>query len=153
MNYFKYDIVFQEIPDEISLVFSITGCSHRCHGCHSPELWNAKNGEPLTLTLIQSLLKQYQGSVSCVLFMGGEWEPETLEPFLISIRRQGLKTALYTGCEKDQVPPGLLENLDYLKTGPFIEARGGLASPTTNQKLFALKVNRPITAKEISSCL
>ena len=38
----RYDgaaVVFSEVPDEISLAISITGCPRRCPGCHSEYLW------------------------------------------------------------------------------------------------------------------
>lgn len=135
MNYLKYDIVFQEIPGEISLAFYITGCPLRCPGCHSPELWNPANGSKLTEEILQSLLVRYGRALSCVLFMGGEWEPETLTHFLQIIRQQSLKTALYTGREIDELPMNILTNLNYLKTGPWRAELGGLQSPRTNQKL------------------
>lgn len=135
MNYLKHDIVFQEIPGEISLAFYITGCSLRCHGCHSPELWNAQNGQPLTTKRIAELLRRYGSHLSCVLFMGGEWEPEALIEHLELVRRHHLKTALYTGREREELPDALIAHLDILKTGPWKAELGGLNSPTTNQKL------------------
>ena len=31
-------VVFAEIPDEVSLAINISCCPHRCPGCHSPYL-------------------------------------------------------------------------------------------------------------------
>lgn len=139
MNFIKYDIVFQEIPNEISLALYISGCPLRCKGCHSPELWNIQNGQKLSPELLSSLIDRYEGSASCLLFMGGEWEPESLIDFLMVAQKRNLKTALYTGHELEQLPPELVQNLNYLKTGPWIEKLGGLNSPTTNQKFYTLK--------------
>ena len=36
LKYAGYDIVFQEIPDEVTLAISLTNCPNRCPGCHSP---------------------------------------------------------------------------------------------------------------------
>ncbi len=38
MNYLTRQIVFREIPDEISLSYLITGCSLHCEGCHSVDV-------------------------------------------------------------------------------------------------------------------
>ena len=32
LNYYNYDIVCQEIPDEITLAINITGCPNHCQG-------------------------------------------------------------------------------------------------------------------------
>jgi anaerobic ribonucleoside-triphosphate reductase activating protein len=139
MNYLKHDIVFQEIPDEISLTFYCTGCQLHCKGCHSPELWNSQNGKPLSVELLQNLIRKYQGSISCVLFMGGEWEPQALVEFIQAAKAEKIKTALYTGRELEELPTDLTRQLDYLKTGPWKEELGGLDSPTTNQKFYHFK--------------
>jgi anaerobic ribonucleoside-triphosphate reductase activating protein len=136
MNYFKHDIVFQEIPGEISLSLSITGCRLQCEGCHSPELWSPRNGQRLSVPILNDLLQRYSGSISCVLFMGGEWEPTNLIEFLTLVRTRGLKTALYTGRELEELPSELVCHLDFLKTGPWKKNLGGLNSPNTNQKFI-----------------
>lgn len=134
MRVYKTDIVFQEIPGEISLAFYVCGCQVRCKGCHSPELWNDKNGSELTFADFQSLLKKYAGLVSCVLFMGGEWHEEELVQFFKSAA--GVKKALYTG--RTEISEQISQHLDYLKLGPWISELGGLTEKTTNQKLFKL---------------
>lgn len=139
MNYYKYDIVFQEVPGEISLAFYMTGCPLRCAGCHSTALWNAKNGQPLSTELLEKLLTQYEGYISCVLFMGGEWEAHELQTFLDLLENRNITRALYTGRELHELPPELVRRLDILKTGPWRPELGGLDSPHTNQKLHYLK--------------
>ncbi len=39
LKFYNYDVVCQEIPDEVTLAVNITGCPNRCEGCHSPWLW------------------------------------------------------------------------------------------------------------------
>lgn len=131
MNIYKHDILFQEVPGEISLAFYVCGCPLQCKGCHSPELWTEKNGETLTPDFYQRLLERYEGYASCVLFMGGEWHLTQLNGFLHTARERSFKTALYTGLE--EIPKVLEKNLDFVKLGPWREERGGLSSPTTNQ--------------------
>ena len=48
MNYSDIEIVLQEIPGEISICFTITGCALQCQDCHSPYLWKEENGKLLT---------------------------------------------------------------------------------------------------------
>lgn len=35
-----YDVTFQEVPNEVSLVIPISMCQNRCEGCHSAYLRN-----------------------------------------------------------------------------------------------------------------
>lgn len=145
MNYSEHHIVLAEIPGEVSLSFSVTGCDMACRGCHSPELQSASTGQELTPEFLKSLMDSNAGFISCVLFLGGEWEPLVLIPLLQIVKGYGLKTALYTG--RTKVSGELLSHLDYLKTGPYIEKLGGLQSTTTNQKLIEVNTNLDITHK------
>jgi anaerobic ribonucleoside-triphosphate reductase activating protein len=136
MRYYQKDIVFQEVPGEISICFFICGCPLRCPGCHSPFTWNENSGNLLTTNEYVRILDQYKGSLSCVLFMGGEWHEEELAVYLKIARERGLKTCLYTGLE--DVSSVLKKHLDYLKTGPWIASLGGLDSERTNQKMIQI---------------
>ena len=39
LKYNGYSIVMQEVPNEVSLAINISGCPHKCEGCHSKYLW------------------------------------------------------------------------------------------------------------------
>jgi len=112
-------IVWQEVPGEVSLAFLFSGCPLRCKGCHSADAWKEGIGTELTEDYLKGRLKRYRGLISCVLFMGGEWQPEALQKMLGIVTQAGLKACLYTGLER--------EELD------------GLDSPTTNQKFIDLR--------------
>lgn len=140
MNYYKSDIVLQEVPHEISLCFSICGCELRCEGCHSPFLWKKSAGTELSQTAFMNEIHKYRGLITCVLFMGGEWEKNQLIEFLKLAKKRGLKTCLYTGC--DNVDEDLKNELTFLKTGSWIASKGGLDSNHTNQNFIEVSSNR-----------
>lgn len=144
-NYANAEIVFQEVPDHISLLFTITGCQVGCKGCHSAETWKASRGTPLSHEKLVELLDKYQGLISCVVFLGGEWQPTVLLQHLQTIRARGLKTCLYTGLET--VPEQLSKQLDYLKTGRWDPKRGGLWSNNTNQQFTDLNSGQSLLHK------
>jgi anaerobic ribonucleoside-triphosphate reductase activating protein len=129
----SYDIVFTEIPGEVTLALNLSGCPNRCEGCHSPHL-REDIGEPLTDGLLEGLLETYGGSVTCVAFMGGDGDVPEVERLARSVRGHGLKTAWYSGREK--MPKE--DVFDYVKLGPYIASLGGLDSPTTNQRLYRI---------------
>ena len=39
LKYVNCGIVFQEIPDEVTLSINISNCPCHCPGCHSNYLW------------------------------------------------------------------------------------------------------------------
>lgn len=124
-------VVFQEVPNEISLCFSITGCKVGCKGCHSTELWSENNGSALTNESFINYLQRYQGLISCVVFFGGEWQASQLIEKLVIAKKFSLKTCLYSG--QEHISMTISQHLTYLKTGTWQAELGGLESPTTNQ--------------------
>lgn len=141
MNYYNYDIVLQEVPNEISLSFSITGCNLRCVGCHSPHLWKKSNGFELTDEVLKEIIDKYTGKITCVLFMGGEWYEKELISKLDIINKLGYNTCLYTGLEIDEISDDIKDRLTYIKYGKWDNEKGGLDSDKTNQIFLSLKGN------------
>ena len=132
----SYDVVCQEIPDEITLAVNISGCPNRCPGCHSPWLWEDE-GEALTEELLSALMDRYASAVTCFCFMGGDADPSEVERLARWIRGAypHLKTAWYSG--RESLPDGFdLKVLDFLKLGPYKAELGALKSPSTNQALY-----------------
>lgn len=134
----SYDIVFQEVPGEVTLALNISGCPNRCPGCHSPHL-REDIGEVLTEELIDGLTERYLAGLTCVCFMGGDQAPDEVAQLAAYVRGKGLKTAWYSG----QTPPATLkkgengwEAFDYVKAGPYVEELGGLKSKKTNQRFY-----------------
>ena len=138
MRYIKEDtnVVFSEVPDEITLAINISNCPHRCKGCHSPYLQKDK-GDELTYDVVADLINENEG-ISCVCFMGGDANKDELVALVTQVREKfpTLKTAVYSGDEKIYKP--YYNIFDYIKIGPYIEEKGPLNSKTTNQKMFYL---------------
>lgn len=135
----SYDIVFQEIPGEVTLALNLSGCPNRCEGCHSPHLRD-NIGAPLDDGMLHGLLAAYGTSVTCVCFMGGDAEPCEVERLALCVRENSggrLKTGWYSG--HPNFPAGCRAgSFDYVKLGPYIPARGGLRSPATNQRMYRI---------------
>ncbi|MDR1860896.1 MAG: 4Fe-4S cluster-binding domain-containing protein [Bacteroidales bacterium] len=131
----SYDIVFQEVPGEITLALNISGCPYRCRGCHSPHL-HGNIGEELSESLLDSLLDAYGASITCICFMGGDGAPHEVLSLARYARRRTAKTAWYSG--NTQVYDGAQLCFDYIKLGGYVEELGGLKSPHTNQRLYRI---------------
>lgn len=135
---YSYDIVCQEIPDEITLAVNISCCPNRCPGCHSPWLWE-DSGQEMTEELLSSLIDRYASAITCFCFMGGDADPMEIMRLSKWIRASypHIRTGWYSG--KETLPEGFdIKALDYLKLGPYIAELGGLKSPTTNQILYRI---------------
>lgn len=138
-NSLEPHVVFQEVPNEVSLAFLIMGCPLKCEGCHSQDTWQRDQGFLLTNNLFKNYLEKYQAMITCVVFMGGEWNSQALIEKLIIAKKHQLKTCLYTGLTK--APNRITQQLDYIKTGPWLSSLGGLDNPNTNQRFVDLNTN------------
>ena len=126
-------IVFEEIPDRVSLAVNITNCQNNCIGCHSPEL-RLNNGEELTEGIIDKLIKENYG-IDCFLFMGeGKDRGRLLELAKYIKHNYDLKVAIYSG--RNNVESDFYEVFDYIKVGEYKEEFGPLNKETTNQRLY-----------------
>ncbi len=143
LKYTDYDIVFQEIPNEVTLAINLSNCPHKCRGCHSPQLMQ-DIGERLTEREISKLLDKYGKSVTCVCFMGGDASPHSVERLAAFVKERTdgkMKTAWYSGEEKLK-PERKIQYFDFIKIGPYKEHLGGLRSKTTNQRLYKIQPSK-----------
>ena len=81
MKYVDTKIVFQELPNEITLAINISGCPCACIGCHSSYL-SQDIGELLTKEALQQLIRKNKG-ITAILFMGGDANPAYINKFCL----------------------------------------------------------------------
>ena len=135
LKYVDTKVVFAEIPDEITLAISISGCPCHCKGCHSAYL-----AEDIGVSLSEAgltLLIEANEGISCVAFMGGDASPKEVSLYAGFIKSMypNLKVAWYSG--RQELSPEIdLWNFDYIKLGPYKEECGPLDKKTTNQRFY-----------------
>lgn len=135
VKYYNAMVVFEEVPDEITIAINITNCPCNCRGCHSNFLWEDV-GTELSFKELDDLLKKNEG-VTCVCFMGGDREPNYINElaFFVKENHKGIKTAWYSG--RDEMSRAIsLDNFDFIKIGHYDEKFGGLDKRTTNQRMY-----------------
>ena len=136
LKYVNTGIVFQEIPDEVTLAINISNCPCHCPGCHSRYLWE-DIGLPLNTDAIDAFVEQYGTDITCISFMGGDADPKgvnLLAQYIHEVHPQ-FKVAWYSG--KTVISAAInKQDFDYIKIGPFIKHLGPLKKPTTNQRLY-----------------
>ena len=137
LKFVNYDVVFQEIPDEVTLAINISNCPNHCQGCHSSYLMQDV-GVVMTEDELTSILSTYRHDITCLAFMGGDNDPNSVMYFADWVHRtynREIKTAWYSG--KTDFPEGFNPSFfDYVKVGPYIQGFGPLKSKTTNQRLY-----------------
>lgn len=136
LKYANFDIVFQEIPDEVTLAINISNCPNHCPACHSKYLWD-DIGNVLDRHALDELVSHYQTGITCVCFMGGDADPYAVANLAMYVKSQyaPLKTGWYSG--KNELPTAFhSEAFDYIKLGHFDAKLGPLDSPTTNQRIM-----------------
>lgn len=136
----------------------VSGCPHRCKGCFNPETWDYNAGKPFTEKEVQKIIDSLKPEyISGLSLLGGEplAKQNRKEVALLVQKIKELfpdKTIwCWTGFlykdllsekEKDKNLSYLLDNLNVLIDGPFIESQKDLSlhyCGSKNQKVYFLK--------------
>jgi anaerobic ribonucleoside-triphosphate reductase activating protein len=98
-------------------------------------LWENK-GNPLDTKELYRLVEQYKTGITCVCFMGGDNEPESVAQLANQVKKNyGVKVAWYSG--KNDLPQNVsTDHFDYIKLGRYVAELGALDSATTNQRMM-----------------
>ena len=136
LKYVNTDIVFQEIPDEVTLAVNLSGCPCKCPGCHSKYLW-ADSGSVLDEATVERLIDSQKGEVTCLSLMGGDAQPQEVDRMAAWLRkhRPHLRIAWWSG-RSFLSPLVNTANFAYIKLGPYLPHLGPLKSERTNQRLY-----------------
>jgi len=126
---------FIDIPDQISLNIYAQGCKKRCNGCQNPDLQDFNGGKLLNISDIDSLLSDYS-LCGWVCWLGGDaiYQEESLIEFNKEFKKRGLRIALYTGLEFEELSESVLETLDLVVDGEWIGIP--VTDNTTNQSIW-----------------
>lgn len=139
LKYTDTQVVFREVPDEITLCINISGCKIGCKNCHSSYL-AGDIGTELYMDELYSLIKKNKG-ITCVAFMGGDADPKyvsTLASLVKIFSKYKLKVAWYSG--RQELDKNIkLKFFDFIKLGPYEEDKGPLTSKTTNQRFYKVE--------------
>lgn len=95
----------------------LAGCSHRCKGCHNPQSWEEKEGDPMTLDELLQIIKEEDFNVTLT---GGDplFHAEKTAILAQAIKEAGYTVWLYTGYTIEEI-----KESEYLsKPLPFLEA-------------------------------
>lgn len=132
-------ITLTEIPNRISVFFEIGNCTCHCDGCHSPELWDTNYTRPnMTVQeMIDYVHEQYKLGANAVVIMGG-WNNEEVSRTALILLLLDLSCEFQVGIYVGDDYLGCLPRLPikWIKAGRYEKDKGGLDSPTTNQRFY-----------------
>lgn len=140
------NIISGTIVDGEGLRTSIyfAGCKHHCKGCHNPESWDFNGGKDMTVDEIFNFIEANKFNVT---YSGGDPLFQNLDDLVFlskKIHNIGLNIWLYTGftieyLKKNSQYNKILENIDVIVDGPFIEEKKDLTLKfrgSSNQRII-----------------
>ena len=116
----------------IRFVLFLQGCRLHCPGCQNPQTWDFEGG---TLVPASEVLERIKSNplAKGVTFSGGEpfEQAEHLLPLAEELKAQGYHLMAFSGYTLEQLIQkpeclALLEKLDLLVDGPYVEAKKSL---------------------------
>ena len=127
------------------------GCPNHCPECHNPQSWDINNG---TMTSTEDLLKEIMSDpFANVTFSGGDpmFQAEGFAELARAIRKESSKDIwCFTGYKyenllKNPAQRALLEQIDVLVDGPFIEEQKDITlkfKGSANQRVIDMEKTR-----------
>ena len=138
----------------ISVSLWTQGCPHKCKGCHNPETWDFNGGyEDETNNIRGQIVKALSANNTQRNFsvLGGEplceQNIELVKEILLVVKAAypHIKVFLWTGYELEDIQDALiLEKVDVLITGPYIEEQRDITLPlrgSYNQKVLRKEID------------
>ena len=109
----------------------VQGCPHACKGCHNPDTHQFDGGRLMDTAEIIAEIRRKRKLLDGVTLSGGEpmCQTEACKEIADAAHEMGLNVWCYTGFtwnalmkEADPLRMALLENVDVLVDGPYIES-------------------------------
>lgn len=134
INSIRFNRSLVDGPGVRTVIF-FQGCDIHCKGCQNPSAWDMSKGTPCETDDLVNLLREKVANKKITLSGG---EPLMQKDAVLDIIKKlhDFDIALYTGHELNEVPAKLLQNVKYVKAGPFVEELKSSVTPfvgSTNQ--------------------
>lgn len=146
----KNDIVNGE---GVCVSFWTQGCPFKCKGCHNPQTWDFDGGKDLPNDIKGQIVKAISDNNITRNFsiLGGEplceQNIELVKEILLAVKAAypHIKVFLWTGYELEDIKDTfILEKVDVLITGPYIEEQRDITLPlrgSYNQKVLRKEID------------
>lgn len=129
MNYISFIPETCVDGDGMRASLYVSGCSHKCKGCHNPSTWDYNAGEKLTEKKMDEIIDYIKSNplLSGITISGGdplaEQNRQDLCVFLKKLKENNINVWVYTGYYYYQVKNiECMKYIDVLVDGPFVES-------------------------------
>lgn len=154
MNYHNITKADMLNGDGLRVVLWVSGCNHRCDGCHNKLTWDCKSGVPFDINAKEELFKELEKEyISGVTFSGGDpLHDNNLDDIVRLIQdikdNYSNKTIwLYTGytfdeIERDPIKWYIFCSCDVVVDGRFNQELSDISyhwAGSTNQRVIDVK--------------
>ena len=132
---------FIDIPGKISIAIFFAGCSIRCKGCQNKELWERAS---VTIMSLDNVLQKIDTHplADSIVFLGGEPTDQCTFLEQLCIKSVSKYKALYTGREFEALPTSLIDHLDMIVCGPYVQELSTNTWPaSSNQRILKRENN------------
>ena len=138
----------------LRVVVFLSGCTHRCTGCHNPETWNIKSGQTFTSDTIMEIMSELDKDyISGITLSGGDplHKGNLTEVYdLIKLIKQNHPNKsiwIYTGYKWEEISNDkermdIVSLCDVLCDGKFIKSLSDTNYPwvgSTNQRVISIQ--------------
>lgn len=147
------DIKYDTIVDGINFRNTVycAKCDVHCQGCHNPQSWNLKNGNPISINNLAKLLLENGNDIT---FSGGECslQAKAFTKLAKILKAEGRNIWLYSGHTYEELIENyntkkLLDSVDILVDGKFINSLKDadlLFRGSSNQRIIDLNETRRV---------
>lgn len=147
------DIKYDTIVDGVNFRNTVycAKCDRYCEGCHNPQSWNIKNGKPISINNLATLLLENGNDIT---FSGGECSLQAKAFIKLAqiLKEKGRNIWLYSGYTYEElinnsVTKKLLNLVDVLVDGRFISSQKDtnlLFRGSSNQRIIDLNETRKV---------
>ena len=146
MKYLK--IIDETITDGEGLRTSVyvSGCNHKCKGCHNPQTWDFNQGYLITEEVVQDLIKSIKNNplLSGITFSGGDplftTNIDLIREFLNKYGNE-FDICIYTGHSIDYVKENNISGFKFIKCGKYIPELAKDRNPGMTDTEFIFRIN------------
>lgn len=126
----------------------LSGCNHRCQGCHNPQSWDPKAGKLVTIDEILQIVNEEDFDVTLT---GGDplYSPSSTGLLVNLLKDNDRNVWIYTGyiwesIVNNPILINAVKNADVVVDGPYIEAEKDpdlLFRGSANQRLIDIQAS------------
>ena len=128
-------------PDGNAVIIYMTGCEHRCPGCHSPLLQKVRPYDEDNETMLSRIITYAKrADTNRLIFLGGDpLHPSNIEltTFLVNNLKDDFDICIFTGYNINYVKNLNIKGVKYWKCGTYDQTQARQSKKTDKEYILA----------------